>query len=73
MPAFALTPSNAYPVPTGEFPQGLQWQFEGEDVGTRGGIDTINIVAGAALSVTVGTGETANVLTIEIPSGSGNV
>lgn len=72
MPAFALTPIAAYPPPTSDdFPQGLLWQLDGVDVGVRGQFDTINFVAGALLDMTAGTGETSNVLTITIPSGSG--
>lgn len=71
MPGFSLTPLGTFPPPSpSDFPVGIQFQHEGVDVGGRT-IDTINFVAGAVLDVTVGTGETANVLTITIPSGSG--
>lgn len=71
MPGFNVQSMGTYPpAAPADFPVGIQFQYDGEDVGGRT-IDTVNFVPGAALSVTVGTGETANVLTITIPSGSG--
>lgn len=71
MPGFSLTPLGTFPPPAPEdFPVGIQFQQEGIDVGGRT-FDTINFVAGTVLELTAGTGETANVLTITIPSGSG--
>jgi len=72
MPGFSFTPGPPAPEETeGGFPIGLQWRFQGEDVGTAGQFDVIDIVQGDTLNVSAGTGETSNVLTIMIPWGSG--
>lgn len=69
--AFGLTPVNGFPPPEpSTFPQGIQFQQAGVNVGTRA-VDTVNFVTGPALSVTVGVGESANVLTVAVPDGSG--
>lgn len=64
---FSMTPVTGFPPTTpDEFPQGLQFQYDGTNVGGRD-IDTVNFVPGDGLSVTVGEGENANILTITIP------
>ena len=68
MATFGMTPVSGFPPVTPDsFPQGLQFQLEGEDVGDRT-VDTVNFVAGDALAMTVGAGENANILTITIPA-----
>ena len=67
MPAFGLTPVSGFPPASPDtFPQGIQFQLEGEDVGDRT-VDTVNFVAGDALAMSVGSGESSGILTITIP------
>jgi hypothetical protein len=66
MPGFSITPVASYPPPTGEpFPVGIQWQDDGTNLGDRT-VDTINLRDGIVGSR--GSGETANVLTIDVAS-----
>lgn len=68
--AFGMTPSAGYPPPAStDFPQGLQFQFNGVNVGGTS-FTTFNIVAGGsgqALSLTAGVGEDAGTITLVIP------
>jgi hypothetical protein len=62
--AFSVTPVGPFPTSTDDgFPQFLQWQDEGVNLGGPD-IETVNIV-GDGLTATRGTGETEKVLTIE--------
>lgn len=71
MSGFALTPAIGFPPQTAdEFPTGIQFQFDGQNVGGPN-ITTINFVPGTELHLSVGTGDDATTLTITIPSGSG--
>lgn len=71
MPGFALTPASGFPPPTpDDFPTGIQFQFEGENLGGPD-VTTINFVHGDSYSVTRGVGENAGVLTIALPFGTG--
>ncbi len=67
---FGVTPSSGFPPPASDdFPQGLQFQFNGVNVGGTS-FTTLNIVAGGsgqALSLTAGEGENAGVITLVIP------
>jgi hypothetical protein len=64
MPGFSVTPVGPFPpVNPEDFPDFLQWQWEGEDIGSTA-VDTVNLVG--AVSVTIGTGENENVLTIDV-------
>lgn len=71
MPGFSITPAGPFPPPaSGDFPVGIQWQDDGVDLGDRA-VDTVNLRDGIVASR--GTGETANVLTIDVgsnPSGA---
>lgn len=63
MPGFSISPAAPFPPQTGEpFPVGIQWQNDGENLGDRT-VDTINIRT--RLSASRGSGETANVVTID--------
>ena len=67
MPGFGLTPVSGFPPKTpSTFPQNIQFQWEDIDVGDRT-VDTVNFVAGDVFQVTVGVGESANILTVMIP------
>lgn len=71
MPGFSLTPVAGFPPPTEDaFPQFIQFQFDGVNLGGPDA-DTVNFVPGETFSVTRGTGEDANVITVTIPAGSG--
>lgn len=67
---FGLTPSAGFPPPASDdFPQGLQFQLNGENLGGPD-VTTFNVVAGGsgqAFSFTRGVGEDANVVTLVIP------
>ncbi len=64
MPGFSVTPVGPFPpVNPEDFPDFLQWQWAGDDIGSTA-VDTVNLVG--AVSVTVGTGENENVLTIDV-------
>lgn len=67
---FGLTPSGAFPPPEAEtFPTGLQFQFNGANLGGPD-VTTFNVVAGGSgqpLSMTRGVGEDAGVVTLTIP------
>ena len=66
MPGFSLSPLGTFPPPTNDdFPVGIQWQDDGVDLGDRA-VDTVNLRDGIVGSR--GTGETANVLTIDVAS-----
>lgn len=63
MPSFALTPISSFPPPAPEdFPRGIQWQQDGVDLGEPIVGTIVNVTGG--LSVTRGTGETENVITL---------
>lgn len=63
MPGFSLTPLGTFPpAAPADFPVGVQWQQDGTNLGDRT-IDTIDLSDG--LTGTRGTGETANVLTLQ--------
>lgn len=68
--AFGMTPSNGFPPPASdEFPQFIQFQFNGVDLGGPD-VTTVNFVAGSSgqpFSVSRGEGENAGVLTVVIP------
>lgn len=68
MPSFSITPAGPFP-PAAEsgFPDFIQWQFNGVNLGEPT-VTTVNIVSGAALNVTRGTGENSGILTIVIPA-----
>lgn len=67
MPGFSVTPVGPFPTATDDgFPQFLQWQDEGENLGGPDA-ETINFV-GDGVSATRGTGETEKVVTVEIRS-----
>jgi len=62
MPSFSVTPVGPFPPSTDDgFPQFLQWQTQGYDLGGPD-VDTVDINTG--LTATRGVGESANVLTI---------
>lgn len=67
---FSLTPSGNFPPPAADgFPQFIQFQFNGVNLGGPDA-DTVNFVAGGSgqpFSVTRGVGEDANVITVVIP------
>lgn len=67
---FGMTASSGFPPPASDdFPRGLQFQFNGENVGGTS-FTTFNIVAGTSgqpLSLTAGEGENAGVITLVIP------
>lgn len=63
MPAFGLTPVTGFPPDTpDEFPNFIQFQNAGEDLGLADA-DTVNFRRG--MRATRGTGENANVVTVE--------
>lgn len=70
MPGFALTPVAGFnPQVPDEFPVGLQFQLNGENLGGPD-VDTFNVVlggSGTVLSFTRGTGEFAGTVTLTIP------
>lgn len=69
MPGFSVTPVGPFPpVNPEDFPDFLQWQWEGVDVGGTT-VDTVNLTGSGVASVTVGTGENTNTLTVEIEGG----
>lgn len=70
MPGFSVTPVGPFPpVNPEDFPDFLQWQWEGVDVGGTT-VDTVNLTGNGVANVTVGTGENTNILTIEIEGSS---
>ena len=60
---YAIVPVARLPEPAAAFPLYLQWQDEGVDLGDRN-VRVVNIVTSPAFSVSRGTGEKANVITI---------
>jgi hypothetical protein len=62
MPAFQVTPAGYVPADPGNFPDYLQFQQDGVDLGGPDA-DTVNVTNG--LTATRGVGESANVITIE--------
>ena len=63
MPGFSVTPVGPFPpVNSEDFPDFLQWQWEGVDVGGTT-VDTVNVTG--AVTASVGAGENENVLTLE--------
>jgi len=70
MPGFSVSPVGPFPpVTSEEFPDFLQWQWEGVDVGDTT-VDTVNLTGD--VTVSVGTGEETNVLSIAVVGGSGS-
>ena len=68
MATFGITPVINYPLPPSDaFPQFIQFQFNGTDLGGPD-IDTVNFVTGTPFNVTRGTGENSGVLTVTIPA-----
>jgi hypothetical protein len=66
--SFAVAPvTDLPPAAADQFPQGLQWQLEGVDVGDRD-IDTVNFVAGATLGIEVDPTNPKRLI-VTIPSG----
>lgn len=60
MATFGITPVGTFPPPTADnFPEFLQWQQDGTDVGTTA-VETINITGGASVSINAG-GDTLTV------------
>lgn len=69
MPSFSITPVTGYPLPASdEFPQFIQFQENGEDLGGPDA-DTVNFANG--VTATRGTGESANVITVTAEGGGG--
>jgi hypothetical protein len=65
---FSITPNSGYPLPPSDsFPQFIQFQSAGVDLGDPD-VDTVNFAAGNA---TRGTGENAGVVTVTSTGGSG--
>jgi len=62
---YAIVPVARLPEPAAAFPLYLQWQDEGVDLGDRN-VRVVNIVTSPAFSVSRGTGEKANVITIAL-------
>lgn len=61
--AFAITPVSGFPPEeAAEFPQFIQWQWDGADLGLPN-VQIINFV-GDGIEVTRGTGENSNVITV---------
>lgn len=67
---FGITPAQGFnaPTPDGDFPDFLQFQEDGVNLGDRAA-DTLNF--GTGLTATRGTGENANVVTVESDGGGG--
>ena len=64
--SFGITPATGFPPQASdEFPNYLQWQVDGTNLGGPT-IDTVDLVGD--LSATRGTGENANKLTIAVAS-----
>lgn len=64
MPGFSVTPVGPFPpVNAEDFPDFMQWQVDGVDVGGRD-VSTVNLTGG--VSASIGTGENSDVLTIVI-------
>lgn len=63
--SFAITPVSEFPPATGTEPaRGIQFQFEGVDVGRRN-TDTVNFTGlPGTLLVTIAVGEQVNTLTV---------
>jgi len=73
MPGFSVTPVGPFPpVNSEDFPDFLQWQWEGVDIGDTA-VDTVNLTGSGIAGMSVGTGENANVLTIEVEGGAGTL
>lgn len=71
MPSFSVTPVGPFPpVNSGDFPNFLQWQWEGDDLGEPD-VDTVNLTGG--VEATRGTGENANTLTLDFSGGASEV
>lgn len=70
MPAFAITALGGFPPPTSEeFPQFIQWQNQGTNLGLPD-VDTVNVSTG--MTATRGTGENANTVTLTASGGGGS-
>lgn len=68
---FGITPIGGFPAPTpDEFPQGVQFQLNGVDVGTRD-VDTVSFVAGSSLNVEVDP-DNENRLIVTVPGSGGS-
>jgi hypothetical protein len=69
MATFGITPVSGFPLPQSEdFPQFIQFQENGEDLGAPDA-DTLNFANG--VTATRGTGENANVVTVTAEGGGG--
>lgn len=66
--SFSVTPAQGFAPPTDEgFPQFIQWQDEGTNLGGPDA-DTVNFT-GTGVTVTRGTGENENKITVDIDNG----
>lgn len=55
MPSFGITPASGYPPATDQgFPRFIQWQVNGEDVGSRALVETVNLVGNVEGTVNSG-------------------
>lgn len=65
MPSFSITPTGGYPPPApDDFPQQIQFRFNGVDVG--GPDATVLDFTGPGVEVTRGTGDDAGVVFVTI-------
>ncbi len=64
MPSFTITPVSVEAAVGDTFPNFIQFQFNGEDLGGPDA-DTVNFV-GSGFTVTRGTGDDANTITVTV-------
>ncbi len=64
MPSFTITPVNVEAAVGDAFPNFIQFQFNGVDLGGPDA-DTVNFV-GSGFTVTRGTGDDANTITVTV-------
>ncbi len=64
MPSFTITPVNIEAAVGGTFPNFIQFQFNGVDLGGPDA-DTVNFV-GSGFTVTRGTGDDENTITVTV-------
>lgn len=63
MPSFGITPASGFPPPTDQgFPRFIQWQVNGDNIGSRSLVETVNLVGD--LDATVNSG--GDTLTVQI-------
>lgn len=61
MPSFGITPASGFPPPTDQgFPRFIQWQVNGDNIGSRSLVETVNLMGNISASVNSG-GDTATV------------